>query len=220
MDDSAVLEASRETLTIEVYADVACPWCWIGERRLERALAARPDVRVERHWRPFLLQPDLPAEGMSWDSFVDAKFGGIDRAAPMFAHVASVGAQDGLEFRFDRIAKAANTRDAHRLILFARSHGREWAVAHALFEANFRDGVDVSDRTALVQLAEAQGLPASAAAAWLDSREGEAMVEQSRVMALRLGIRGVPFVVVNGALGVSGAQPTEVFVQALDEGAR
>ncbi|MDX2184240.1 MAG: DsbA family oxidoreductase [Gemmatimonadaceae bacterium] len=220
MDESAVVETSRETLTIEVYADVACPWCWIGEQRLERALAARPELRVERHWRPFLLQPDLPPAGIPWAAFVDGKFGGIDRAAPMFAHVASVGAQDGLEFRFDRITRASNTRDAHRLILFARSHGREWAVAHALFEAYFRDGVDVSDRDALLGIAEAQGMPREAAAAWLDSREGEAMVEQSRVMASRLGIRGVPFVVVNGVLGVSGAQPTEVFLQALDEGGR
>jgi predicted DsbA family dithiol-disulfide isomerase len=220
MDEPAVMETSRETLTVEVYADVACPWCWIGERRLERALAARPALRVERHWRPFLLQPDLPAAGLAWDEFVDVKFGGLDRAAPMFAHVASIGAQEGLEFRFDRIAKAANTRDAHRLILFARSHGREWAVAHALFEAYFRDGVDVSDHDALLSLAETQGLPRAAAAAWLASREGEAVVEQSRAMASRLGIRGVPFVVVNGSLGVSGAQPTEVFLQALDEGGR
>lgn len=204
-------------ITIDVYADVACPWCWIGETRLERALALRPALRVERHWRPFLLQPDLPAGGVPWRDFIGPKFGGEARAAAMFAHVASVGAGDGLTFRFDQIAKANNTRDAHRLILFARSHGREWATAEALFAAYFRDGVDLEDRDALLKLAEAVGLPLAQARDWLASREGEAGVDAARAEAARLGIRGVPFFVLNGEIGISGAQPTETFVAALDE---
>jgi predicted DsbA family dithiol-disulfide isomerase len=208
---------SARTLTIDVYADVACPWCWIGEARLERALEQRCDLAVTRRWRPFLLQPDIPAAGIPWREFIDVKFGGPARASAMFAHVAQAGAQDGLEFRFDRIPKACDTRDAHRLILFAASSGRDWAVARALFEAYFRDGIDVSDRTALVAIASTQGLDPVATATWLDGAEGFADIDASRSLAASLGIRGVPFVVLNDALGVSGAQPVEVFLQALDQ---
>jgi predicted DsbA family dithiol-disulfide isomerase len=204
-------------IVIDIYADVACPWCWIGETRLSAALDRRPGLRVERHWRPFLLQPDLPKGGVPWAEFIGPKFGGESRAHAMFAHVASVGAADGLEFRFDRVARANDTRDAHRLILFARSHGREWATAEALFAAYFRDGMDLEDRPALVGLAESVGLPGGPAAAWLASHEGEAAVEASRADAARLGIRGVPFFVLNGEIGISGAQPVDTFVAALDE---
>lgn len=204
-------------LVIDVYADVACPWCWIGSTRLGRALDARPDLRVERHWRPFLLQPDLPRGGIPWADVIGPKFGGSARAEAMFAHVTKVGAADGLEFRFDRIGRANNTRDAHRLILFARSHWREWAMAEALFAAYFREGVDLEDHGALLGIAEAVGVPLGKARAWMDSREGEGAVEASREEAARLGIRGVPFYVFNGDLGISGAQPVETFVAALDE---
>lgn len=204
-------------IVINVHADVSCPWCWIGSARLGRALDARPDLRVERHWRPFLLQPDLPRGGVPWADVIGPKFGGAARAEAMFAHVAKVGAADGLDFRLDRIARANDTRDAHRLILFARSHGREWAMAEALFAAYFREGVDLEDRGALLGIAEAVGVPLGPARAWLASREGEGAVEASRAEAARLGIRGVPFYVFNGDLGISGAQPVETFVAALDE---
>jgi predicted DsbA family dithiol-disulfide isomerase len=206
-------------ISIDVFADVACPWCWIGESRLARALEQRPDLRAERHWRPFLLQPDLPKGGIPWREFVNAKFGGDARVGALFAHVASVGAQDGVEFRFDRVARANDTQDAHRLILFARSHAREWATAEALFAAYFRDGVDLEDRDALVAVAQNAGLPVAPARAWLDSREGEAGVEAARADAARLGIRGVPFFVFNGEVGISGAQPVDVFVSALEDAA-
>jgi predicted DsbA family dithiol-disulfide isomerase len=206
-------------ITLDLYADIACPWCWIGDSRLNVALDRRPELRVERHWRPFLLQPDLPKGGVPWKDFIGPKFGGEARATEMFAHVAGVGAQDGLEFRFDRVAKANDTRDAHRLVLFARAHGREFATADALFQAYFRDGVDLEDREALVQVAEACGLPATHARDWLASQEGTAAVETSRAEAARLGIRGVPFFVFNGEIGVSGAQPVDVLVAALDEAA-
>lgn len=206
-------------ITLDLFADIACPWCWIGDARLSAALDQRPDLRVERRWRPFLLQPDLPKGGVPWREFIGPKFGGEARAQAMFAHVAAVGAQDGLTFRFDRVAKANDTRDAHRLVLFARTHGREFATAEALFAAYFRDGVDLEDHEALVRIAEACGLPVPAAQAWLASQEGTAAVEASRADAARLGIRGVPFFVFNGELGVSGAQPVDVLLGALDEAA-
>jgi predicted DsbA family dithiol-disulfide isomerase len=206
-------------ITLDLFADIACPWCWIGDTRLAAALDQRPELRVERRWRPFLLQPDLPKGGIPWREFIGPKFGGEARAAAMFAHVASVGAQDGLDFRFDRVAKANDTRDAHRLVLFARSHGREFATAEALFAAYFRDGVDLEDHDALVRVAEGCGLPGAHARTWLASHEGSAAVEASRAEAAQLGIRGVPFFVFNGEIGVSGAQPVDVLLAALDEAA-
>jgi predicted DsbA family dithiol-disulfide isomerase len=122
-------------LKIEVFADIACPWCYIGEHRLERALAARPELQVEWRWRPFQLQPNLPASGIPWDTFASAKFGGAARAQAMFEHVAGVGAEEGIQFAFDRIATAPNTADAHRLILFAQETGRQRDAALALFRA-------------------------------------------------------------------------------------
>lgn len=206
-------------ITLDLYADIACPWCWIGDTRLNAALDQRPELRVERHWRPFLLQPDLPKGGVPWKHFIGPKFGGEERAQAMFEHVASVGAQDGLTFRFDRVAKANDTRDAHRLVLFARAHGREFATAEALFTAYFRDGMDLEDRAALLRVAESCGLPEAHARDWLNSQEGTAAVEASRAEAARLGIRGVPFFVLNGEIGISGAQTVDVLVAALDEAA-
>ena len=207
------------TLRIDVWADVACPWCWIGEARLARALAARPDVAAEVSWRPFELQPGLPAGGLDWDDFVRTKFGGPERARAMFAHVAAAGAPDGLAFRFDRMARAANTRDAHRLILWAgdqRGSGGMMEVARALFAANFAEGRDVGDRAVLADVAAAHALDGGAAAAMLASARFAAEVEASQREAEAVGVNGVPFFVLDGRYAFSGAQPQETFAAVLD----
>ena len=207
-------------MLIEVYADIACPWCYIGERRLAQALAQRPDIEVERRWRPFQLQPDLPPQGLPWAEFVATKFGGGAQAERMFARVAQAGAPDGIDFRFDRVATAPNTLDAHRLVLFAAERGQEWPMADALFAAHFSEGRDLNDPDQLVAVAESVGLDAAAVRAYLASDAGIAEVAASQEQAERLGITGVPFYVIDGRYGLSGAQPVDVFVRALDELAR
>ncbi|MDF1503579.1 DsbA family oxidoreductase [Roseisolibacter sp. H3M3-2] len=206
------------TLAIDVWADVACPWCWIGERRLRGALARlaarRPEVAVEARWRPYQLQPQLPREGADWATFVQTKFGGEARAAGMFDHVARAGEGEGLRFRFDRVAVAPNTADAHRLIL--RAGERALDAADALFQAYFAEGRNVSDRGQLADLAVHWGLPREEALAFLDSDEGELEVQGAMREARRLGIQGVPFVVLDGRLAISGAQPAELFDRALE----
>lgn len=204
-------------MLIEVYADIACPWCYIGERRLAEALAQRPDIAVERHWRPFQLQPDLPPQGLPWAEFVPAKFGGVAQAQRIFARVAQAGAPDGIDFRFDRVATAPNTMDAHRLVLFAAACGQEWPMADALFAAHFTEGRDLNDQNQLVAVAESVGLDAAEVRAYLASDAGIAEVAASQETAERLGITGVPFFVIDGRYGLSGAQPVEVFVRALDQ---
>ncbi|MBC8162819.1 MAG: DsbA family oxidoreductase [Roseiflexaceae bacterium] len=202
---------------IDVYSDIACPWCYIGERRLEAAMRQRPDVEIVRHWRPFQLQPGLPMVGIPWREFAPRKFGSAERAAQMFGQVASAGAPDGIDFRFDQVATAANTRDAHRLILLAAEHGREWPMAEVLFKAYFTDGCDLNDLETLVELASLAGLAEADTRQMLASGSYASDVDGSQQTAAQLGISGVPFFVIDERYGLSGAQPVEVFLQAIDQ---
>jgi predicted DsbA family dithiol-disulfide isomerase len=203
-------------LTVDVFADVVCPWCYIGMRRLERALAERPGVTAERRWRPFQLRPELPAGGEPWADFIQHKFGGEARARRMFEHVTAVGAAEGITLDFDRVANAPNTVDAHRLILFAGEHWKQWELAAALFRGYFAEGMDLTDRVQLVDAAARCGLDPVEAAAYLDGTGGVAEVRASQQAARELGVHGVPFYVFDARVGVSGAQPAELFVRAID----
>ena len=203
-------------MVIDVYADIVCPWCYIGARRLGIALAQRPDLRVERRWRPFQLQPAMPRAGLTWSEFVESKFGGAARARAAFARVTAVGAAEGIEFDFQRIANAPNTRDAHRLVLFAVREGREWELADALFVAYFARGRDLGDHEQLAEVAASVGLSRAEVLAYLASDEGGAEVDASQQEAYQTGVTGVPFYVLDGRYALSGAQPVEVFLQALD----
>ena len=229
---------ATKTLALDIWADVACPWCWIGEHRLRAALerfrAVRPEVQVTRAWRPFQLQPQLPPGGVEWETFAREKFGGTERMDTMFAHVTAAGASDGLRFRFDRMTVAPNTADAHRLILWAQHAApragtraaealagdgdaagtRAMAMADALFRAYFAEGRNVSDREVLTDAAVSLGLDGGAARAMLDGHAYEADVRGSQREAQRLGVQGVPFIVLENRLAISGAQPAELFDRA------
>lgn len=198
-------------MLIEVYADVVCPWCYIGERRLERALEQRPEVEVERRWRPFQLRPEMPADGRPWE-----KFGGEERARAAFAQVTEVGAQLGIRFDFGRVASAPNTVDAHRLILLAAERGRQWKVADGLFRAYFTDGRDPNERGTLAEIAAAAGLDADEVALYLGRDSGVEEVWESQEEARRLGVNSVPFYVVDGRYAVVGGQSAETWRRVLD----
>jgi len=208
--------SSADRLIVEVFSDVVCPWCYIGERRLARAMAERPTLSIERRWRPYQLEPSMRRAGEPWDAFAEGKFGGRERAEEMFAHVAGVGAEEGVTFRFDRVASAPNTADAHRLILFARRHGREWAMADTLFRGYFEGGRDLGDAAQLAALAREAEVDPDAALAFLATDEGTREVRASQEDASGLGVEGIPFVVIDRRIGVAGAQSTDVIVQALD----
>ncbi|NDJ35321.1 MAG: DsbA family oxidoreductase [Chloroflexi bacterium] len=203
-------------MRIDVFADIACPWCYIGEARLHEAMEQRPDLTFERHWRPFQLQPTLPAEGMPWRPFAEVKFGGWQSAMRMFDHVAEAGAQAGVTFHFDRISHANNTTDAHRLVLLAESFNKQWAMADALFRAYFAEGRNLNDLEQLVEVAGNVGLPTDAVREYLRSDEGRLTVERAQQEAYELGVQGVPFFVFENRFAVSGAQPVEVFLRAID----
>ena len=202
-------------MTLDVFADIACPWCYIGEAHLQAALDARPGLAIERRWRPFQLQPDLPPGGRGREFFVQ-KFGGDAAMAEAFGHVTRAGASAGVRFDFGALAGAPNTADAHRLVLLASSYGRTWEAVDALFEGYFADGRDLNDAQAFAAIAEHAGIPGADALALLGDDRHRAEVAASQSLAARAGVRGVPFVVVNETYGISGAQPPEVVLGVLD----
>ncbi|MFC0006628.1 DsbA family oxidoreductase [Micromonospora siamensis] len=202
-------------MEIEIYADVVCPWCWIGKRRLEQALESY-DGEVTVRYRPFQLDPTPVTEPKPLLEALGDKFGGPDRAEQMAAQVTQVGASVGLDMRFDRAA-AANTFEAHRLVRFATERGRGAELVEALYRAHFSDGVDVGSRDALVKLAAGVGLDETEAREHLESNLGRREVAADLAAAHQLGVSSVPTFVVAGKYAVTGAQEPETLLAALDE---
>ena len=201
---------------IDVVSDAICPWCWIGKRHLEGALARLADggERFDVHWRPFQLNPDMPREGVERDAYRAAKFGSLERSRELDAQVAAAGAAAGLEFRFDRQRRTPNTVDAHRLIRRAGEAGppAQDAVVEALFRAYFVEGRDIGDAAVLAEAAAEAGL--EGAAAFLASGGGEAEVREEDAGFRRLGISGVPSFALAGHVLFSGAVPAERMAEA------
>lgn len=208
------------TLAIDVVSDVVCPWCFIGKRRLEGALALYARDQPEAPapvitWRPFQLNPDLPAEGMARSDYVARKFGA--RGGAVYERVSMVGREVGIPFAFDRIVRQPNTLAAHSLIELALGSGRQDAAVEAFFRAYFLDGVDLTARESLVAIATGAGLERAQVESRLDDAEARAAVAQEDAQARELGIQGVPFFIFNRRLAVSGAQPSEVLLEAMRE---
>jgi predicted DsbA family dithiol-disulfide isomerase len=210
------MDAHAGPLVIDVVSDVVCPWCFIGKRHLEAALAGVPEAAGARVlWHPFELNPDLPAEGVDRRAYLEAKFGGPARAAEVYARVREAGARAGIAFDFDAIARQPNTRDAHRLIAWAQAQGDANALVERLFRAYFLEGRFIGERATLAALAADAGYDAGAARAWLDSGDGALEIAAAQSRARSLGISGVPFFVVDGKIGLSGAQPPETMREAI-----
>jgi predicted DsbA family dithiol-disulfide isomerase len=208
------------SLSIDVVSDVVCPWCFIGKRRLEGALALyakeRPDAPAPTvTWRPFQLNPGLPAEGMARADYVAQKFG--PRGGAVYTRVAAVGREVGIDFAFDRITRQPNTLAAHSLIELAGAKGRQDAMKEAFFRAYFLDGVDLTARENLVAIAASAGLDPAAVEEWLDNADARQATAAEDARARELGIEGVPFFIFNGRLGVSGAQGSEVLLDAMKQ---
>jgi predicted DsbA family dithiol-disulfide isomerase len=206
-----------EALQVEVWSDVVCPWCYIGKRRLEAAVD-RFEHPVEVTWRSFQLDPSAPAQGGDMATELGRKYGGGREAAlAMMAQVSSVAAGDGLEYHLDRTTQL-NTRDAHRLLHLAHELGGaplQGALKERLMRAHFTETLVVSDHAVLQRLAVDAGLPAERVREVLESTQFDAEVETDQREAAALGASGVPFFVIDRRYGVSGAQPAELFDQAL-----
>jgi predicted DsbA family dithiol-disulfide isomerase len=208
----------RMKLTIEVFSDVICPWCYIGKRRLKKALhllGGSHDVEVV--WRPFELNPGVPAEGMNRRAYRTAKFGSWERSLELEARVAAVGATAGIAFAFDRIARTPNTFDAHRLIEYSRQRGRQDASVEALFRAYFLGGRNVGDRAVLTAVAAEAGLDRAEIERLLESNQGTEDVRRELERGRRLGIDGVPYFLINRKVALSGAHEPEIIREAIEE---
>jgi predicted DsbA family dithiol-disulfide isomerase len=201
---------------IDIVADVACPWCYIGKRRLERALALRPEMVATWSWRPFQLNPDLPDGGIPRDFFLAAKFGAMHQAVRNHSAIAAAGRAEGIGFAFERIERTPNTLRAHRLIRLAAAAGRGDALAEALFAAYFTAGVDIGDIGTLARLAAQNGIDRNRALAYLESAAGTAEVLAEERRARRLGIHAVPCFVIERSYAISGAQEPEMLLPLFD----
>ena len=213
----------NNVMTVDVISDVVCPWCFIGRRRLGEALSLyaeqQPEARPLVSWHPFQLNPDLPREGIDRRAYLEAKFGGRERAAQIYERVRAAGRTVGIEFAFERIERQPNTRDAHRLISWAQARGSAEDLVESLFRAYFLEGRFIGDRDVLVDIADEAGLPADAARAYLESDEGAATIDAMDRRVRELGVTGVPFFILNGRVAVSGAQEAPTLVAAMAQAA-
>lgn len=205
-------------MTVDIYSDIACPWCYIGHRRFSRALETYSNADdIEVVFRPYQLDPTLSETPVSLRTRLREKFGASDDA--MVRRVTEVGEQEGLDFRFDR-AQAVNTLTAHRMLRLAEQEydaATQRRLAEMLFAAHFTDGKNIADPAVLTGLAAAAGLDRERVAAYLASGEGRRETQQEIAHAQQLGVRAVPTFVFDGKYAVQGAQPVETFLSVFDE---
>lgn len=200
-------------ISVEVISDVICPWCYIGKRRLEKAIAdySKP---VTVSWHPFQLNPAMPKEGISRREYRIAKFGSWERSMELDANIVAVGKQVGIHFDFDRMERTPNTSDAHRLIWLADKTGIQDAVVEALFLAYFTDGRDISNQQTLIDVVAEAGVDRNQAEAMLNSNEDLIAIKKQE---WRFQVEGVPFFIVNGQITLSGAQSSDAFLAAFEQ---
>ncbi|MEJ1995903.1 MAG: DsbA family oxidoreductase [Limibacillus sp.] len=203
-------------MRIDIFSDTVCPWCFIGKRRLERALEGVQPEEVEIHWRAFQLNPDMPAEGMDRRQYLETKFGGPDGAQQVYQQIASAGDGEGIDFQFKSIERTPNSVQSHRLVRFASSQGKQDAVVERLFKAYFLEGQNIGDDAVLVELAVEAGLDKAEAEAFIAGDEHREEILAEDLYARQQGINGVPCFIFNGRYALSGAQDPSVLRKVID----
>lgn len=203
-------------MRIDYVFDTVCPWCYVGKRRFERALRLRPGARAVIDWRPFMLNPDIPVEGIDRDSYLDRKFGGPGRVQRMHGAVATAGRSEGIDFAFDRIRRTPNTLHSHRLIRFARQSGRESEMVEAVYNAYFCRGRDIGSIDELVAIGGELGFAEAEVAAFLYSDAEVTATMNDNARAHRLGVNGVPCVIIDGLYALAGAQEPDILLRLID----
>lgn len=209
--------SDRPSITIDVVSDVVCPWCYLGQKRLDRAIAATPEVDVAVNWRPYQLDPTIPAGGVDRQKYMLAKFGDPSRIAQAHERLVSLGAAEGIDFAFEAIKVAPNTLDAHRVIRWAGAagNGAQDRVVRRLFKLNFEDGANIGDASVLADAAAEAGMDAAVVTTLLPSGADVDAVKAEIATAARMGITGVPCFLLEGRYAVMGAQDAEVLADAI-----
>lgn len=206
-----------QPITVDVVADVVCPWCYLGWRRVKNALAARPDLEPIVIWRPYQLDPTLPEQGVDRAAYMAGKFKDPLRLKAVHKALEEAGAEEGVTFAFDRITLAPNTAAAHRLIRWARGAGVQDAVVEALFAAYFEQGRDIGDPMVLGQIAKAAGMDEIAVLQLLADGADRDVIAQQHAMAVQGGVTGVPVAIFSGKVAVVGAESPENLQKAIDQ---
>lgn len=203
-------------MQLNVIFDTVCPWCYIGKRRLERALALRPKLSVSIQWHPFLLNPDMPPNGIDRSAYLIKKFGSEARVRRIYGAISEAGQSVEIDFAFDRIDRTPNSILSHKLIRYASERISADSLVEDIFEAYFIKGADIGKVPVLMDLAAHHGLNLDALQAYLESDLDADTVYEENVRAHRLGINGVPAFNFNGGMVISGAQEPEVLVRVMD----
>lgn len=203
-------------MEIDIIFDTVCPWCYIGKRRLEMALSMRPQIRVKPNWRPFLLNPEMPPEGIDRTAYLVKKFGSKSRINRIYGTIGEAGQSVEIDFAFERIGKTPNSVDSHRLVRFAHERGLADEVVEALFVEFFINGRDIGDLRVLTEIGAANGLDAQEVEAYLNTDADVGAIHDENVRAHRLGINGVPSFAFNEKFVISGAQEPQVLARMLD----
>jgi len=209
--------SDRQTITIDVVSDVVCPWCYLGQKRLDRAIAATPEIDVAVNWRPYQLDPTIPAGGVDRQKYMLAKFGDPARIAQAHQRLVGLGSAEGIDFAFEAIRIAPNTLDAHRIIRWAGAAGDgvQDRVVRRLFRLNFEEGADIGDQAVLADAAAEAGMDEAVVRTLLPTGADVEAVKAEIATASRMGITGVPCFLIEGRYAVMGAQDAEVLADAI-----
>jgi len=210
------MSTPAEPLTIDVVSDVVCPWCFLGKRRLEAAIRDSGEAEsIAVRWRPFQLDPSIPVEGLDRKAYMKAKFGDDVRLAAIHDRLTEMGEAVGIAYAFDRIERAPNTLDAHRLIRWAAAGGQQDAVVDRLFRLYFEQGRDIGDRQVLLDVARETGMDVEAVEKRLADGDDVEAVQAEIAQAQAVGVSGVPFFIFASRFGVPGAQDADVLAKAI-----
>ena len=209
--------SERQSVTVDVVSDVVCPWCFIGQKRLEKAVAAVPEVAVDIHWRPYQLDPTIPPEGKDRKQYMLAKFGSEERIREIHQRIEPLGAAEGIAFDFGAIKVAPNTLDAHRVIRWADTAGDgvQNRLVRRLFQLNFEEGANIGDSAVLIEAARESGMDVAVVEALLPTDADCDAVTSEIATAGRMGITGVPCFLLEGKYAVMGAQDAETLADAI-----
>ena len=209
--------SEMNSITVDVVSDVVCPWCFIGQKRLDKAIAAASDVAVHIRWRPFQLDPTIPPEGKDRRAYMLAKFGSDERIGEIHARIEPLGEAEGINFAFGAIKVAPNTLDAHRVIRWAGAAGEavQNRLVRRLFQLNFEEGANLGDHAVLIDAARDAGMDASVVETLLPTDADIEAVRTEIATASRMGISGVPCFLLEGKYAVMGAQDTDTLADAI-----
>ncbi|MEM6662806.1 MAG: DsbA family oxidoreductase [Pseudomonadota bacterium] len=202
---------------LDIISDPICPWCYIGKANLDKAIAETGHNPFDVEWRIFQLNPDMPPEGYDRKAYLEAKFGGPERAQEIYGRIKDAASGAGLDVNFDKIQRTPNTMDAHRLIRWARTTGNQNALVEQLFHRYFEDGADISDHGVLLDVAEAAGMEREVVDTLLTGDADREMLAEEDTSAREMGVSGVPCFIVGGRYVMQGAQPPETWVKLINE---